>query len=405
MTGSTDRATVDLSMFSGTFLDDPLGHYEQLRSSCPVVWSEPDQRWMITSHEAVRRVMQDHERFSNEAYLSPGRPPLLVLGQDPPIHTKYRRLLIPYFAPANTERLRPQLEAYSEELFDRFVESGEADLVLDYGNPLPALLVLEQCGLPTDQWWDFAEPNHAIQYETPGTKAHKRALAGMRWIAEQLYSIAAERRAAPNDDLTSHLANARVDGELLPLEDVAGILMTVVGGGVDTTTSLYANAIRYLHYNPDDRDRLIHEPALISEACEEFLRHYAPAQAMSRCVVGGDIEIEGQALRDGEVLHVAVVSANHDPEVFDHPDDVIIDRPANRHTSFGLGIHRCVGSHLGRALIHTMIRHTLERVPDFAIDEAGASHYRSPIVNGWKTMPVSFTPSTPSASTSILPLP
>jgi cytochrome P450 len=397
------RAVTTVSMQSDEFLDDPLGQYGAMREQCPVIWSEPDQYWIVTSMDAVRDVMQDAATFSNEAYRQPGRPPLLVLSQDPPIHTAYRRLLLAYFAPAFTEQLRPKLEAYSEELFDRFTESGQADLVIDYGNPIPALVVLEQCGLPTEQWWQFAEPNHAIFYEQPGTPGYQRALAGMQWIAQQLAATAAQRRAEPRDDLTSHLATATVDGELLPLQDVAGILMTIVGGGVDTTTSLYANAVRYLSGNQEARTYLQRHPDQIPDATEEFLRRYAPAQAMSRMVRGGACVVAGQTLDDGDHLRVSVAAANHDETTFPDADSVRFDRAGNRHASFGLGIHRCIGSHLARAMLHVMIRHTLERVPDYVVDTDRARPYRSATVNGWVTMPATFTPTPKRATTTILP--
>lgn len=395
------RVEVDVSMRSDEFIEDPLASYAVLRGECPVAWSRPDNQWMITSYDNAKTVFQDHQHFSNEAYRRPGQPPLLVLAQDPPIHSHYRRLLTAFFAPTITEALLPKLEAYSDELFDRFIESGSADLILQYGNPLPALLVLEQCGLPTDEWTKFAEPNHAVQYERPGTPGFERALAGMRWIAGELYAAAAARRADPRDDLTSHLATATVNGDLVPLEDVAGILMTIIGGGVDTTTSLYANALRYLHANHEARDRLIADPGLIPSACEEFLRHFAPAQAMSR-EVRGDSVVGAQVLADGDRVSVCVASANRDPDAFPDPDAMVLDRFPNRHASFGLGIHRCLGSHVARAMIQLMLRHTLERAPDFVIDEAGARPYGSPIVNGWITMPATFTPGRKRATSSTL---
>jgi len=384
------RAVIDFASRSAAYLSDPLGTYEELRGRCPVGWSETDNAWVVASYDAVYQVMQDHEAFSNEAY---GRgtdaPTLLVLAQDPPIHSKYRRLLNPWFSPGVVDRLRPKMEAYSTELLDRVVERGSCDLVLDYGNPFPALVVLELCGLPTDEWLRFAEPNHALQYTTPGSPEHNEAIAGMQWIAGQIFATATARRDDPRDDLISTLATAEVDGEPVPIADVVGITMTVVGGGVDTTTSLYANAMRFLSQDGEARRRLLDEPDLIPSACEEFLRHFTPAQIVSR-EARKPVDVAGQTLCPGELLQVAVVSANHDEEAFPDAHEVQLDRFPNRHAAFGLGIHRCVGSNVARAMVQLMVRHTLERMPDYRIDEAVARHYGGPIVNGWITMPATF---------------
>lgn len=397
------RAIADVAIRSPDYLRDPMGAYARLRSECPVAWSEQDQSWMISTYEAVHRALQDNETFSNEAYSAEAAgPKLLVLGQDPPIHSKYRRLLNPWFSPGVVERLGPKMDVYSTELFDRVIERGECDIVLEYGNPYPALVVLELCGLPMDEWLRFAEPNHALQYAAPGTPAHQEAIEGMKWIAGQIHHVAAARRDDPRDDLISELATAEVDGELIPLEDVVGITLTVVGGGVDTTTSLYANALRYLHHHHGDRDRLIRRPDLVPTACEEFLREFAPAQILSRSV-RKEIDLEGQRLCPGERVNVAIVAANHDENAFPAAAHIDIERSPNRHAAFGIGIHRCVGSHLARAMIVLMIQHTLARMPDYVIDEAGARHYGQPIVNGWVNMPVTFTPASRQGSGVELP--
>ncbi|MBV9661142.1 MAG: cytochrome P450 [Acidimicrobiales bacterium] len=350
---------------------------------------------MVCTYDDVYQVLRQHETYSSESYVNRNEgPPLLVLGQDPPIHTKYRRLLNPWLSPGIAERLAPKMEEYSQGLLDRLVPRGECDIVIEYGNPFPALVVLDLVGLPTNEWERFAEPNHALQYAKPGSPQMEEAQTGMMWIAGQIYETAAKRREDPADDLISDLATARVDGELIPLEDVVGITLTVVGGGVDTTTSLYANVLIHLNRNPDDRQRLIDDPSLIPTAGEEFLRHFTPAQILSRQAIS-DTELAGQSIAKGEYVDVCIASANHDEQVFPAADEIILDRFPNRHAAFGLGIHRCVGSNVARAMIQLMIRHTLERMPDFDVIEDQAQHYGGPIVNGWITLPIRFTPSRP----------
>jgi cytochrome P450 len=398
-----NRQHLDLATRSPEFLRDPLKVFAEARARCPVGWSEADDSWIVSTYDECYQVLRDHDAYSSEAYVNRSdAPPLLVLGQDPPIHTKYRRLLNPWLSPSVADRLLPKMEEYSTGLLDRVVAKGECDLVLDYGNPFPALIVLELVGLPTDEWQRFAEPNHALQYAAPGSPEMAEAQAGMTWIAGQIYEMAARRREDPAEGLISDLATTRVDGELIPLEDIVGISLTVVGGGVDTTTSLYANALMYLHRNEPDRHRLLKDPSLIPTACEEFLRHFTPAQIMSRQATS-DTVLAGQTISNGEYLSVCVVSANHDEKAFPRADEVMLDRFPNRHAAFGLGIHRCVGSNVARAMIQLMLRHTLERLPDFEVIEEGARHYGQPIVNGWITLPVRYTASQSSGTTVSLP--
>jgi cytochrome P450 len=398
------RQPIELDFRSPEFLKDPLEAFAGTRARCPVGWSEANGSWSVTDYEDVYKVLRQHETYSSESYVNRNEgPPLLVLGQDPPIHSKYRRLLNPWLSPAVAERLTPQMEQYSHELLDRVVSVGECDIVEEYGNPFPALVVLELVGLPTSEWRRFAEPNHALQYAKPDSPEMAEAREGMIWIAGQIYEMAARRREDPVEDLISELATARVDGELIPLEDVVGITLTVVGGGVDTTTSLYANALIYLHRNPQDRAALLEDPSLIPTASEEFLRHFTPAQILSRQAIS-DTELAGQDIAKGDYVDVCIVSANHDENAFPQSREIILDRNPNRHAAFGLGIHRCVGSNVARTMIQMMIRHTLERMPDFEVTEANAKHYGGPIVNGWITVPMTYTPSQPLSRRSSLPV-
>lgn len=383
------HALSSVALRSPEYLHDPIARLGEVRERCPVAWLDAEETWLVTSYEDVYTALHDASTFSNEAYGRQSVVPLLVLGQDPPIHTKYRRLLNPWLSPGAVDRLRGKLEAYSLDLLGKLQERGAGDLVLDYGNPFPARAVLELCGLPSDDWARYAEPNHAIQYAEPGSDELEHAVAGMIWQAGEIRRIAHERRADPRDDLISALATAEVDGEPIPLDDVAGIMMTVIGGGVDTTTSLYANSMLYLHRDHDVRARLIDDPDLVPLACEEFLRHFTPAQILSR-EVHRDVELGGETLRANERVGVAIVAANHDEHEFPDPLAVVIDRSPNRHASFGLGIHRCVGSSVARAMIQQMIGDTLRMLPGLVIDESSARSYGSPIVNGWVTLPSTF---------------
>jgi cytochrome P450 len=173
------------------------------------------------------------------------------------------------------------------------------------------------------------------------------------------------------------------------------MVQLVIFGGVDTTTGLIGSALEWLARHPEERDRLREHPGLIPRATEEFLRYFSPVQALARtatrdCVVGG------RQVRAGERLLLSWASANFDEDAFDRPDEVVLDRSPNRHQAFGVGIHRCLGSNYARVEFAVVLEEVLRRLPDYAIDGTAARRYPSiAVVNGWVTLPATFTPGTP----------
>jgi cytochrome P450 len=173
----------------------------------------------------------------------------------------------------------------------------------------------------------------------------------------------------------------------------------VINGGVDTTTSLLANAIELLDRDHELRARLVADPELIQPATEEFLRYFSPVQAFAR-TVAQDVELEGATLRRGDRALMCFGAVNRDGDEFPDADAFIPDRFPNRHVAFGLGKHRCIGSTLARAEFAIMLRQILARMPDFEIDRSRTTRYPSlGIVNGYITMPASFTPGSRSTAT------
>jgi cytochrome P450 len=185
-----------------------------------------------------------------------------------------------------------------------------------------------------------------------------------------------------------------VDGEPIEEARVVEMIFLILAGGVDTTTALIAQGIKYLDEHPEDRRRLIDDPSLIANACEEFLRYYTPTQNLARTVTA-DVEIGGRAMCPGERVLMSWASINHDPAMFDRPNEVIIDRFPNRHAAFGLGAHRCLGSNFTRVEFRIMLEEVLKRMPDYALDPTGTEPYENiGIVNGFRHMAATFTPGT-----------
>jgi cytochrome P450 len=374
---ASKMVTTDYDYRAGTWSERDQ-HEANLRHGCPVAYSERhDGHWVVTRFDDQRAVLADPELFSSDKYMdedgiyrgganipspqTPGHKPL-EMGHSPRA-VEYRRLMTPYFARSVVDRLRPFAEAWATELVDRVIERGQMDVVLDFGNPLPALTVLELIGLGTANWERYAMPNHVIVSAQHGTPRFLEAAKDMEWIRARIMEAVQDRRVNPRGDMISALCAATVEDAPIPDADIASMVLVTIAGGVDTTTVNVASAVVHLDADHALRDRLIAEPLLMRKAVEEFLRVYPPVTALCRTVTEAT-EIRGQRLAAGD-----------------------------RHLTFGHGIHRCVGLHIARMELEVMLTELLRRVPDFVVDHGALKRY-SPFshVRGFDELPITFTP-------------
>jgi cytochrome P450 len=202
-----------------------------------------------------------------------------------------------------------------------------------------------------------------------------------------------EIRENPRPGIVNGLVQMRIDGEPAPDLEIMGNLGLVIGGGFDTTTALTAHSMEWLSQHPDERERLSRErDTLLDPATEEFLRYFTPAPGDGR-TFSDDVEIEGTQFKEGERLWISWAMANRDPSVFHDPNDIIMDRKGNRHFSFGLGVHRCIGSNVARTVFKSMLTAVLDRMPDYQCDPEGTVHYETiGVIQGMRHLPATFTP-------------
>lgn len=411
----TTRPTIDFDHHSATFADDWRNVTEELRTKCPVAWTEAHGGyWVVSRYADVRAVALDDHTYSSDNDMTgergggqgtaiPRAPlQLIPLEVDPPLFAKYRSLLNPQFSPAAAERWRPFLRQTADALLDLFCESGQCDLVKDLASPVPAMLTMKLLGLPLADWEDVATPFHEISWAVPGSEMYQRAIEGIFRVLGRLSEELTKRREAPADDLLTFLLESEIDDQPMSEEDILKICFLQLIGGVDTSTGLLSHTFAWLSEHPEERQRLLDEPDLIKKATEEFLRWVSPAPALARTVTT-ETELGGQRLCPGDRLLLSWASANQDADAFEDPDNVNIDRWPNRHQAFGLGAHRCLGSNLGRVQFQEVLMATLRRMPDITVDMAGAQRYPSlGQVNGYSTLPATFSPSKPVGAT--LPL-
>jgi cytochrome P450 len=376
--------------------------WRELREQCPVSWTPRNGgHWTLAGYEEVSTAFREWETFSSERAdpalcaisIAHSRLPLMLPEEsDPPRWHGYRRVLAELLSPGAVERLRPRVEHWVDHAIDQFIEVGSAELAHDLAVPVPSMVTMEWLGWPLEEWMPAAGTFHEMAKHVPGSEGYRAAGERFGWLAGRVTEEVAARRRHPRDDAMSRIAAHEVDGELLSLEDAVSIVMITIGGGVDTTTSLTSAALIHLGRNRDDRVRLLADPALLDGATEEFLRLYPPARTHAR-TMARDAEFAGCPMHVGDRVLLSEISANRDERAFPDADRFVIDRFPNRHVSFGVGIHRCPGSHLARLEFKTMIARVLQRVPDFVLDEEGVVEYPNwSMIGGWAAIPVTFTP-------------
>jgi cytochrome P450 len=383
---------------------------EELQQRCPVAWSDTyGGHWVASSSEAVFElarcpyISNDHdvnnERRGYQGITIPAKPiPLRagILEMDPPEHRIYRNVLNPYLSPAAVKRWEPFIDEIVRASIDEKIEGGHIDFVDDLANIAPAVITLAMLGIPLNKWSMYSEPAHALVYTPETSPEAPKVIEQNQQMAMDLLANVAEIRQAPRPGLINALVELRIDGQPAPDMEILGMLTLLVGGGFDTTTALTAHSLEWLGENPDQRQRLIDErDALLDSATEEFLRFYTPAPGDGR-TFSEDVEINGTRFQEGERLYISWAMANRDPAVFPEPNKLILDRKGNRHFGFGLGIHRCIGSNLGRTVFKSMLNAVLDRIPDYRCDPEGTVHYETiGVIQGMRHLPATFTAGRP----------
>jgi cytochrome P450 len=264
--------------------------------------------------------------------------------------------------------------------------------VLDYASPVPAILTMKLMGLPYENWHLYADLFHSVMAVPQHSDEYAKAIAKVPAMMQEVLEFAAARRAEAGEDLTSFLIQVEFDGKRLGDAQLLNILWNLIAGGVDTTTSQTALTLRHLGTHPELRQQLIGHPEVLRAATDEFLRYFSVNQQLSRTVTR-DVVVGGQSLRRNDRVIISWLAANHDEQEFQRPEEIVLDRAPNRHVAFGLGPHRCIGSHLARLMSEVMVKVVIDRIPDYQVDLGGVDEYLgNPSMTGLATLPVTFTP-------------
>jgi cytochrome P450 len=388
-----DYAT-DFDHHGAEWVADPYPIIDDLRDRCPVAHTDRyGGAWLPTRHEHVSAIAYDTERFSSRSVVMGNtRPPREVapigisppISSDPPFHHGARRLLLPAFAPQAIARLEPGARAYCDELLDAMDGRDVVDAAAEFAQHIPVRVIADMLGFPREDADLFRGFVHDV-LEGVNEPLETR-FAQMQGLFGYLNDQINDHVATPRDDLTTYLIDAEMDGQKLDALHVMGTMALLLLAGIDTTWSAIGSSIWHLARTPADRQRLVAEPDMVPTAMEELLRAYAPV-TMAR-LVKEDMDWNGCPMKADDWILLSFPAANRDPELFDDADRVVIDREVNRHSAFGLGIHRCLGSHLARMEVRVALETWLARYPTFSLADPDAVTWSPGQVRGPRRLPI-----------------
>lgn len=376
--------TTSIDLGAADLVADPYPAFARERAAHEVAWHEPSGGWLAFSHAAVSAVQRDRRlgRIWQDREPAERLEPFNVLHRnqmmenEPPVHTRLRRPVARAFARGHVERLRPRVRELATSLLD---EAGSSfDLVHDYAEPLPVLVIAELLGVPASHADDLRDWSQAIvrMYEhRPSDEVVAAAVAAGTDFADLVRELMAQRRARPADDLVSDL----VATELSDDEIVASVVL-LLNAGHEASVNVFGNgAVAMLRRGLRPGDDV---PVTV----EEMLRFDSALQLFERTATEA-LDVGGVTVAAGEKISVLLGSANRDPAVFDAPDDFDVDRPTNPHVAFGVGVHFCLGAPLARMELAESVAALWQRHPDLRL--SGEPESRGTFVlRGHTTVPV-----------------
>lgn len=401
---------LDQHLASRAFTENPYPLYARLRAEAPVHWSKAWGVWVLTRYADTLTIMRDPRHFSNAGRFTKflGTLPddvqhaishlkrsysVGMLQSDPPDHTRLKVLVNKAFTPRAIELMRPRIEHLVNRLLDQVQAAGAMDVIADLAYHLPAIVIAEMLGVPPEDRQQFTRwTDDIVGFQAKGRAALESAQQAQdSMLAMEAYflRLCHQRRAAPEPDLMTALAQAEEAGDKLTEGELLSACTTLLVAGHETTRNLIGNGVLALLQNPAQLEQLRQQPGLISLAIEELLRFNGPLQRGWRRVTEG-VELEGQPIRAGDLVYVMLGSANRDPAVFAEPDQLKLERQPNPHIAFGFGTHFCLGGPLARLEGAVAIETLLHRMPKLKLATDEVVWHDNSLIRGVKALPVTF---------------
>jgi cytochrome P450 len=371
----------DLARLPPDFYDDPYPTYHALRQHAPVK-RLPDGTVFVTRYDMLVRIYRDARVFSSDKKreFAPrfGPTPLYehhttsLVFNDPPLHTRVRRLVADPLTPRMMAAMEPGLVTLVDQLLDRMARQGDADLIADFAAAIPVEVIGNLLDIPQDERGPLRDWSLDILGALEPVLTSPAAARGNRSVTEflaYLETLVSRRRDRPGDpehDILTRLLQGEPDGERLTAKELLHNCIFLLNAGHETTTNLIGNGLVTLAGHADAKLRLIAQPALLRTAVEEMLRYESPVQLGNRITTEAT-ELGGIALPAGTQIHLGIGAANRDPAQFPAPDHFDVARTPNRHLAFAAGIHQCAGLSLARLEATIAIGRFLARFPRYTL--------------------------------------
>ncbi len=377
-------------------LDDPVlnDRFDEVLNfmvrKCPVVHSKVGRGYyLINTQDDVRAAAQNWKTFSSAQGYMPNRPEglpyLMPEESDPPIHTRWRRVLNPHLSPKVSLTYEQPIRKDANDLIDRFYDRGECEFISEFGALLPGWAFFKNVlGLPVD---DLAMLVNGVEEGTFAPDLDERA-RHFGEVFKYLEDHLKWRSTQPSrGDLIDTILTGVTyeDGTEAPWEHKVSILVDLTFGGIATTTFVMGSAIHHLANNPDQRKLLVENPSLIENAIEEYARFFPPVVALGRTATR-DVEVSGTPIKEGEFVMLTYACASRDPRHMNEPDKIDVRREGIPHSTFGVGPHRCIGSNLARVELSVTLEEWLKRIPDFRVKEGTTPTFVTGYLRSMRTL-------------------
>jgi cytochrome P450 len=369
--------------------------WKAMRAEGPLLHPNPGAV-VAVSTTAVKEALHDPAVFSSHpsaGYFGSetGAIPLQV---DPPLHSRYRKLLDPMFSPRLMAEREDDIAQWANDLIDAFVGGGSVDFSKQFAVPFPSIVFLRMMGLPTDELDEFlAFKEQMIRPEGADEEARKlvqNQAAG--WIFGYVSEALALREHELTDDILSQFVRLERDGKLTR-DETLNICLLFLPAGLDTVTDTLECSMVFLAGSPDHQRQLAEHPELAGRAAEELLRFETPVPTVSRIAMS-DATLDGCPVAKGTRVRVMLSQVNHDPEIYPDADTVDFERETNPHIAFGGGVHRCVGSNLARVELRVALREWHRRIPSYRLQEGFVPKYRQSL-REIEHLPIEFDAAVP----------
>ncbi len=396
---TTDVRPLAYSPYAYEIHEDPYPVYARMRSEAPVYRNEELDFWALSRHEDVLAAFRNLDGFSNaqgvslepSAFGPEAHKFMSFLALDPPRHTRMRSLVGKGFTPSKVAQMEDHIRAIALEHLEPALEQGTFDFIADFAGKLPMDVISELVGVPRVDRAEVRRLADVVVHREDGVLDVPAAgmEAAMALVA-YYQDMVDERRRSRQDDLTSALVDAEIDGDKLTDDEIIAFLFLMVVAGNETTTKLLGNAWYWAWRNPAERSKPFGDPDRVTSWIEETLRYDTSSQMLLR-VTRAPMELHGVAIPEGSRVLLLVGSANRDDSVFPDANRYDLDRDTSRLVSFGSGRHFCMGAPMARLEARIGLAELVRRVASYDVDPEGIERVHSINVRGLAALPTTVT--------------